>query len=387
MDSTLQNGPCTVVATQTLEVGVDVTFDELITEATSWASLTQRLGRLNRDGQSNDHGRATVVASWDDDPSGPAVRKSSAFVYGERTVAAATRLLHALDEHTSPTGIDMGFDGLRAIEASDQFDAEELVAEPARIATLTSSHLPLLAQTRPVPDPDIQVDALISGPDAERAREVSVAWRDDLSVFDDPRPPRIDSSEYVTIRRDRFNAFLGSLQWHAENQSDPAGDQGELRIWNPNQERWARPRSRNEASDAPLVVLSSGLGGYDPALGWTGVRKVVHGLDVSVDVLIRTLKQCVDGILPSSVDLVLTSSLWTRFTDPNDPRRIDGVDTDNVPDVLATLGSPSPCQLTMTALSRHWRMPGWFSPRGLLSTAVWRSALIDFRFCKAAARR
>ncbi|AXE38318.1 type I-G CRISPR-associated helicase/endonuclease Cas3g [Acidipropionibacterium virtanenii] len=337
LDSELLEGPCTVVATQTLEVGVDVTFDELITEAPSWASLKQRLGRLNRDGTSNEHGRATVVAGWNDASAEAVVRKGSAAVYGERTVGAATRLLHSQDDLTARQGIDMGFDGLRAIEMSDLFDAEALEAEPARIGTLTSSHLPLLAQTRPVPDPDIPVDALISGPDTEHAREIAVAWRDELSVFDDPSSPRVDPSEYVTIRRDLFDVFLRSLQWNPLGGSD----REQIRIWDPRQERWAIPGSRFEASEASQIILSSSLGGYTPELGWTGARNDAGGLDISTDALIRMLTASAGGPVSSSADLVITHSLWLRLTDDGDARRIEGVDTNGLSDVLATLGSRS----------------------------------------------
>lgn len=339
LDNKLNKGPCIVVTTQTLEVGVDLTFDELITEVAPWASLTQRLGRLNRDGTSNNHGQATVIAGWDDASAEPVVRKGSAAVYGEATVKAVTRLLRALDEQARDQGIDMGFDGLRAIAASDDFDVAALEGDPARVATLTSSHLPLLAQTRPAPDPDIPVDALISGPDAERAPEVSVAWRDELSVFDDPRAPRVDPSEYVTIPRYQFGAFLRSLHANLAGRSDTPDDREQIRIWAPQQERWVIPRTDLEALNTQQVILSSSLGGYDPDLGWTGSMKEVGGLDVSADALIRVLKTRARGFMSPSADLVLTRALWMRLSDDNDARSIQGIETEDLEGDLAMLGS------------------------------------------------
>lgn len=51
-----------VVATQTLEVGADLDFDILVTEACGGRALVQRLGRLNRLGQVDDAAAALVFA-------------------------------------------------------------------------------------------------------------------------------------------------------------------------------------------------------------------------------------------------------------------------------------------------------------------------------------
>ncbi|WP_344336499.1 type I-G CRISPR-associated helicase/endonuclease Cas3g, partial [Brevibacterium salitolerans] len=339
LEGKLVEGPRTVVATQTLEVGVDLTFDELVTEIPSWASLTQRLGRLNRDGTSNDHGRATVVAGWDDEADKPIARKGSAAVYGESTVESATLLLRRQHVLTKGRGIDMGFDGLRAIAASDGFDAMALEGEPTRIATLTESHLPLLAQTRPVPDPDIPVDALISGPDAEQAHEVAVAWRDELSVFDVPKAPRVDPSEYVSVRRHRLDAFLAKLRWNPARGSTASSTLERIRIWNPQQECWMPPRNRADVRSAPSVILSSSLGGYSPALGWTGAPEDVGRLDVSGEAVLRVLRASAEAGRSISADLVLTRSLWTRLTDDDSPSGIKGLETKDLADELALLGA------------------------------------------------
>lgn len=59
--------PVIVVATQTVEVGANLDFDALVTESTSWDSLVQRLGRLNRLGVHEEAAPAVVV--HDDVPS------------------------------------------------------------------------------------------------------------------------------------------------------------------------------------------------------------------------------------------------------------------------------------------------------------------------------
>lgn len=49
------------VATQVVEAGVDFTCDLLVTELSPWPTLTQRLGRLNRDGSSRENSLAVAA--------------------------------------------------------------------------------------------------------------------------------------------------------------------------------------------------------------------------------------------------------------------------------------------------------------------------------------
>src|SRR5207248_1945747 len=73
--------PLIVVATQTIEAGVDIDFDGLVTEAAAFDALKQRFGRLNRAGRSINP-EAVILAHKDeisnkvDDP-----------VYGDRIKA------------------------------------------------------------------------------------------------------------------------------------------------------------------------------------------------------------------------------------------------------------------------------------------------------------
>jgi len=64
--SALESGPLIVVSTQCLEVGADLDFDALVTEASSLDALRQRFGRLNRGGREI-AARAVIVLPGDQD--------------------------------------------------------------------------------------------------------------------------------------------------------------------------------------------------------------------------------------------------------------------------------------------------------------------------------
>src|SRR5262249_38370447 len=50
VDDVLAAGSGVIVATQVIEAGVDINADLMITDAAPWASMVQRFGRVNRDG-------------------------------------------------------------------------------------------------------------------------------------------------------------------------------------------------------------------------------------------------------------------------------------------------------------------------------------------------
>lgn len=77
------------VATQVVEVGVDFCVDSLITELTGWPSLTQRVGRLNRDGSAVDPECVIVTpVECKGSQSVTVGRKDSAAIYSQDSLSA-----------------------------------------------------------------------------------------------------------------------------------------------------------------------------------------------------------------------------------------------------------------------------------------------------------
>lgn len=320
-------GPITIVSTQTLEVGADISFDGLVTEPSPWDSLIQRLGRLNRDGMSQ-WGTAVLVAAWDQTKQTTKLRAATTHVYPVSTVRTCVEYLHLLSEQ-SDGPIDMSLGGLAAIRAHDSFPEMELGGSMPRLATLHSGMIPLISQTRPTPVPDFPLVSYLAGPESERRHDMPVAWRADLSVFDvkleskrgsTKRSKRsrqsgsfIYSEETVDVSPDALSAFLTQKAPEASALSDmdvPFADLSterqtvdqeilkRVRGWNPRSRSWETPQSRTDIRQwinrVSQVVLGTDLGGYSAELGWTGRRSSNNVEDVSLIAAARSLRHSLE---------------------------------------------------------------------------------------------
>ncbi|SDC21146.1 CRISPR-associated endonuclease/helicase Cas3 [Sanguibacter gelidistatuariae] len=309
-----RDDPGITVATQCLEVGVDVSFDALVTELCSWDALVQRLGRLNRDGSAS-QARAQLVSA----PAG-AVRPGTRAVYGDTLVALAA----VLDDAGKDAVIDVSPTGLDALRMRAVALSLTLSAPVPRAGTLHRGLVPLMVQTRPTPVPDLPVDALVSGPDAPPTSEVLVAWRSQPSLLSTGADP-VRAAEAVAISRAALLGFLAGepatrvpvtdLETLAEEVApgyDLARDRlSEVQVWDPQSESWIAARDLAAVADARRIVLPCSLGGYSVDRGWTGVADGAHTGDVSLAATLLDLRglQSAGFTLPSApVTLILTQS-------------------------------------------------------------------------------
>ena len=166
-------GPLLVVATQCLEVGVDLDLDGLVTQAASLDALRQRFGRLNRAGR-NIPAEGTIIAIAED-----VTKKANDPVYGDRI----RKTWKALTEIAKEGGLDFGAAALDNRLRESLTDASELAALRAQPPVLMPAYLDLWSQTSPPPAADPEVGLFLHG--AERAAvDVSIVWRGDLSSAD-----------------------------------------------------------------------------------------------------------------------------------------------------------------------------------------------------------
>ncbi len=168
-----QAKPLFVVATQCLEVGVDLDLDGMVTQAASLDALRQRFGRVNRAGRQVP-AQGMILACAED-----IAKKADDPVYGDRI-----RLTwEALEEVAEDGEVDFGVETLpRRLEEAG-IDPETLGAEQANAPVVMPAYLDLWAQTAPRPTADPEVGLFLHG--AERtAAGVSVVWRGDVSERD-----------------------------------------------------------------------------------------------------------------------------------------------------------------------------------------------------------
>lgn len=269
-----------VVATQCLEVGVDLDLDGLVTQAASLDALRQRFGRLNRAGRPVCAKGAILVCAEDiakraDDP-----------VYGDRI-----RLTwEALKEIAEGGAVDFGVEALPERLKNAGIDPNELAAERLDAPVVMPAYLDLWSQTSPRPAADPEVSLFLHGKE-RTTRGVSIVWRGDISESD-LTDGGIDLKELLRLVPPRTAETLEVPLWTArawlsramdgvpedmsdapEREADEQGAAGARKTGRP-AFRWVgpdHPRTSvvwpNELRTGDLLVVPSEYGGCD-TFGW-----------------------------------------------------------------------------------------------------------------------
>ena len=159
--------PTLVVATQCIEAGVDWDFDAMISECASWDALVQRMGRVNRRGESA--GAECVVVPARRTFKEPETEYKLCPVYGRYEIETA-KWLACVSPLRCPPG---------AMPRAPKF----CVRPPESAPLLIPEHLDLWSQTR-ADGPAYDVSAFLHG--ADQDHDVQVVWRD-LDLNNDRR--------------------------------------------------------------------------------------------------------------------------------------------------------------------------------------------------------
>jgi len=231
-DQTTRARHLIVVATQTLEVGADLDFDVLVTEACGARALVQRMGRLNRLGDSADPLGAIVYAE-DAQQSGP---------YGEEPRQVWQRLEAA------------------AVNRCVNLEPSQIIQivgppqdTPPRVGELLPAHLWEWAKTTTAPEGEAPGELFYAGFDPDVAR-VSISWRAVPPSFGQELRPPVFAAEAIDVPLWEAREFLAGLAGDLVTRLAP---------------------DRASAEDAPVdrlrpgdhVIVSSFSGGYD-TYGW-----------------------------------------------------------------------------------------------------------------------
>ncbi|MCL6596478.1 MAG: CRISPR-associated endonuclease Cas3'' [Firmicutes bacterium] len=216
--------PRVVVATQVLEAGVDITSAHLVTEIAPWASLVQRMGRVNRDG-----GAPGAWVEWVD------LAPDEASPYTPEALDPARAWLEAHEgESVTPAALTAAFASAPAAPA------------PLR-AVLRMSDLFELADTTPeLAGADIDVGRFVRGFGEEP--EVALFWRPKPDEGTAPAWPTADELCPAPLYEARRLPFAGRA-W----QPDATG------------RRWVVAR---DLVPGGTYWLEPEVGGYSPARGF-----------------------------------------------------------------------------------------------------------------------
>lgn len=168
-----------VVATQTVEVGANLDFDALVTEAASLSALRQRFGRLDRLGELKTS-HAVVV-----------LRKTKAeadFIYGNELAETWNWLMAKSSQAEGARIIDFGITNMRRLFEAETSDQPSSSFKPA--PALFPAYIDSWVQTNPPPHADPDPAPFLHGGEALEVADVQLVWRADIGgkILERPKP-------------------------------------------------------------------------------------------------------------------------------------------------------------------------------------------------------
>ncbi len=175
------DAPTIVVSTQCLEVGADLDFDALVTEAASLDALRQRFGRLNRAGREIP-ARSVIVLPGDQDLPADKLNEAAPCdpIYGNAIPRTWRWLSNLAHEGVVDFGINAMTTAVDALLANSGDEALKGMLSPTDNApVLLPAYLDCWVQTSPTPAADPDVAIFLHGPQREMS-EVQICWRGDL---------------------------------------------------------------------------------------------------------------------------------------------------------------------------------------------------------------
>jgi len=166
--------PIIVVATQTVEVGANLSFDALVTEAASLDALRQRFGRLDRLGLRGESQAIIFYRAPQKDSIDP--------IYGRALATTWEWLNRVANSSQEEPFVDFGVDWLAVkLDTAKPADLSELCTPIEAGPNLLPATLDLWCQTSPRPWPDPDVSYFLHGRNADDSPDVRIVWRADLT--------------------------------------------------------------------------------------------------------------------------------------------------------------------------------------------------------------
>lgn len=271
--------PFVLVATQTVEVGVDIDVDAIVTELAPIDALVQRFGRVDRRGDLGDTTSfiVRVPSRLRDDPPpyGPAAAATWRWLerMAPASIVDARGRSDGIDDH-----VDMGTLAIRT-RLDDTEDIGALIAPVTRPPIVLAPTVSTWRRTSPIPAPDESVTNYLHGV-GHGQPTVSIVWRCDLDDLDDGEgvgvPLGVHEVVEVSVsaarRLLRGEAPLDTSDLVGESDPDPVSSVSAA--LHPSFVRrgdsWSRIEPSVSIRAGDVIVVSSSVGGHDE-WSFTGV--------------------------------------------------------------------------------------------------------------------
>lgn len=242
--------PLVIVATQTVEVGLDIDVEAMVTQSASAGAMIQRFGRLNRSGSPGITGQATVV-------------RQTEFP------------LYELDEESSWNWLNTlpPVDDSAALDISVATLAEHPPPAPRRrnpAAELSDGDIARLVETNPEPHEmaDPEIDVYLRGVHSEPNNDVTLFWRSDLFEEDldakkyrdallglAPPSPAEQLSLSIGAARNLLRNLTGSINAKGATLRRQVLDGADLEGDGPDEARYNPNTDHREFEGIPYFVL------------------------------------------------------------------------------------------------------------------------------------
>lgn len=245
------------VSTQVIEAGLDISAHQLWSELPPWASVIQRLGRLNRDGRDEEaHGWF-----WETPKQGRGSEQERFRPYEAAEIASSKTLLDALIPLSNRGPFPEAVGVLRAKHSAALDKALE--PKPTGMPRAFDVH-GLFSTERDVHGGFTDVSGFVRGVDPDA--DLIVFWRDWTGKAP-PRGDELDGPEFDAYEEGCAVPFF-RLREVLKSRTEPGW------VWNDEADRWDNV-SPDELRPGMVVMLHRALGGYDSKLGWTSDRRDV----------------------------------------------------------------------------------------------------------------
>ena len=233
LNKALKNKDSILISTQVIEAGVDISSRVLFTELAPWASLVQRFGRCNREGNDDE---AEVV--WIDVNNPDKIKDSECLPY------TAEELKKSRNELMEMSQVD--------INSLKERDAE---IEMEQGLVLRKKDLVELFDTTPdLTGMDIDISRFIRETDDFN---VQVFWRN----FDNDGNLTDDSSP---TRKELCPAPIAEIKKLIKENKNKQ----HFLKWDFLEKQWAEISNENEVFPGMTIMMNSATGHYDSSTGW-----------------------------------------------------------------------------------------------------------------------